>query len=139
MPTKERYALLPEKIKKEQRAKAYYKQRSTISGHIGQIMSARKCRAKQNNIQFNVSLKYLISIFTEKCPVFGTQLSWTESNGFNTSKDDFPSLDRIVPELGYVEGNVRWISYLANKMKQNANSKQLHEFADWVKANIKEK
>lgn len=139
MPVKEKYALLPEKVKKEQRAKAYYKQRSTISGHISQIMAARKCRAKQSNVPFEVSLEYLISIFTETCPVFGTQLSWTKSKGFNTPKDDFPSLDKIVPELGYVEGNVRWISYLANKMKQNANSMQLHKFADWVKTNVKEK
>lgn len=138
MPIKEKYALLSEEDRKNQRSKAYYKQRSTIAGHISQIMAARKCRAKQSNIPFDVSLQYLISIFTEKCPVFEMQLSWTKSTGFNTTKDNFPSLDRIIPELGYVEGNVRWISYLANKMKQNANSKQLHKFADWIKINVKE-
>jgi hypothetical protein len=138
MPTKERYALLPKKVNKEQRLKAYYKQRSTINGHVSQIAAARKCRAKQNNIPFTVSVEYLVSIVTEKCPVFDVPLTWTKSQGFNTSKDNFPSLDRICPNLGYVEGNVIWVSYLANKMKQNANAKQLHKFADWIKTNIKE-
>jgi len=139
MPTKERYALLSETDKKQQRLKGYYKQRSTKAGHISQIASARKCRAKQNNIPFTVSLEYLVSIATDNCPVFGSSLSWTKSTGFNSTKDNFPSLDRIKPELGYIEGNVVWVSYLANKMKQNANSEQLHKFADWIKNNIKEK
>jgi hypothetical protein len=139
MPTKEKYALLSETVKKEQRLKGYYKQRSTKAGHISQIVSARKCRAKQNNIPFTVSLDYLISIATDTCPVFETPLSWTKSTGFNTTKDNFPSLDRIKPDLGYIEGNVVWVSYLANKMKQNANPQQLHKFANWIKNNIKEK
>jgi hypothetical protein len=42
MPTKEKWALLSEKDKKEQRVKSYYKQRSTKAGHISQIASARK-------------------------------------------------------------------------------------------------
>jgi hypothetical protein len=40
-----------------------------------------------------------------------------------------PSLDRILPELGYVPGNVRVISMMANSMKQNATPEQLRTFA----------
>lgn len=138
MPTKEKWALMSEKDKKEQRLKSYYKQRSTKEGHISQIASARKCRAKKENIPFNVSLTYLVSIAVDNCPVFGTPLSWTKSTGFNTTKDNFPSLDRIKPELGYIKGNVIWVSYLANKMKQNANTKQLLKFAHWITDNFKE-
>ena len=33
---------------------------------------------------------------------------------------DSPSLDRIVPELGYVKGNIRVISNRANHLKSDA-------------------
>lgn len=138
MPTKIRYARMSNEQKKKHRKTGYYNQRATLKGHISQIASARKCRAKKQNIPFDVSIEYLISIAPENCPIFGMPLSWTKSTGFNTTKDSFPSLDRIVPELGYVEGNVQWVSYLANKMKQNATPVQLHQFADWIKLNIKE-
>jgi hypothetical protein len=38
-------------------------------------------------------------------------------------------LDKIIPELGYVKGNVRIISTLANTMKSNAIKDQLLTFA----------
>ena len=43
-----------------------------------------------------------------------------------------PSLDRIIPELGYVPGNVQVISHQANTMKSNATLKELKAFAAWV-------
>ena len=38
-------------------------------------------------------------------------------------------MDKIIPELGYVKGNVRIISTLANTMKSNATKDQLLTFA----------
>ena len=37
--------------------------------------------------------------------------------GAGRNNPDNPSLDRVVPELGYVRGNVRVISYWANRLK----------------------
>ena len=138
MPVKEKYALMPLEQKKKHRKTAYYKERSTKKGHISQIARARKCAAKKQNIQFSVSLEYLVSIAPENCPVLGIPLSWSKSSGFNSCKDNFPSIDRHSPTLGYIEGNVVWMSYLANRMKSNATPEQLHKFADWIKLNIKE-
>jgi hypothetical protein len=41
-------------------------------------------------------------------------------------------LDKIVPELGYVKGNVQVISTLANTMKNQASIEQLLTFAHSV-------
>ena len=104
---------------------------STKEGHIKYLFAALKYRTKKHNIQLNVSVEYLVSIAPDKCPVFGTTLSWCERKGKVTHNS--PSLDRIDPKQGYVEGNIQWLSNLANTMKQNATKEQLHLFADWVK------
>jgi hypothetical protein len=62
------------------------------------------------------------------CPVFGTPLR----RGQNQATLDSPELDRIIPALGYVPGNVQWISRRANVMKQSASPKELLQFAEWV-------
>ena len=38
---------------------------------------------------------------------------------------NFPSLDRISPTQGYVEGNVRIISYRANMLKSNSTLEEM--------------
>lgn len=40
-----------------------------------------------------------------------------------------PSIDKIIPELGYVKGNIEVISRKANMMKLNATPEELLEFA----------
>lgn len=64
------------------------------------------------------------------CPVLGVELKVHvgRPGAFSTS----PSLDKIVPELGYVKGNVQVMSQLANQMKGAATPEQLLKFADWI-------
>ena len=45
-----------------------------------------------------------------------------------------PSLDRIIPDLGYVEGNVAFISGAANTLKLNRTPIILRKIADFVEA-----
>jgi hypothetical protein len=102
----------------------------TKLGHIKNIMSARKCYAKQAGWVFDVSAEYLLSIAPDNCPVFNKPLLWCSQS--KTAQQFSPSLDKIVPELGYIEGNVQWISHLANAMKRNASLDQLKQFGEWA-------
>lgn len=88
-----------------------------------------RARAYDKKIGFNLTVAYLESIAPEICPVFGTRLVYDCDRG----NPYVASLDRIVPQLGYVKGNVQIISFLANQMKSNATADQLEQFADWVK------
>lgn len=78
----------------------------------GVLTNARN-RAEEKGVPFDIDVEYLLSIFPSdnKCPVFGIELVW----GGDTKNS--PSLDRIHPALGYVKGNLIWVSDYANKLK----------------------
>ena len=80
-------------------------------------------RAKKNNIPFN--LEYTDVIIPEKCPILEIPIF----RGNKRHIPNSPSLDRLIPELGYVKGNVRVISYKANTMKSDASVEEIKMFA----------
>ena len=61
------------------------------------------------------------------CPVLGIPLVI----GVGVPHSGSPSLDRIIPELGYVPGNVEVISHKANAMKQDASAWELFQFSQY--------
>jgi hypothetical protein len=91
------------------------------------IWAKQKC--KKYNIPFN--LKESDVEYTGKCAVFGTDLV---KNG--SVNDNSPTLDRIIPELGYVKGNVRVISHLANRIKSNGTLDQLKLVVKYVENEV---
>ncbi len=113
--------------------------------HIGRFFQQSKSRAQNKNVPFTVTLKYLRDTAVDYCPVFGHKFVWGRSHlGKGKTTGDSPSLDRIIPELGYVPGNVVFISHNANRIKNNATEKELYAVADWLhearkKVNVNEK
>jgi hypothetical protein len=89
------------------------------------FMNARS-RAKRNNIPFNVTYEDLLPLPTV-CPVLGIKLDYAAVK----ANDECPSLDKIIPALGYIKGNVRVISYRANKLKNDANPEELKKVLDY--------
>ncbi len=73
----------------------------------------RRCKAK--NLSFNLDEDYIKSIETVTCPVFGTTLIYSES--LTSANPDGAQLDRIVPNLGYIKGNVKFILFYLHEMK----------------------
>lgn len=92
------------------------------------MLRSAKHRAKRQGIPFDLTLADIV--IPEICPVLGVPLVCNAGTG--SAKQDSPSLDKIVPELGYVKGNIQVVSYLANVMKHDATPEQLILFAEWV-------
>lgn len=113
------------------------KYRGTQRGHIGRALSKARERSKEKNLPIDIDLDYLCSIATDRCPAFGTVFDWGQK-GDKKASPDGPSLDRVIPDLGYVKGNVVFISNQANKIKQDVTEKELYAVADWLHDKRKE-
>lgn len=89
-----------------------------IRTRIARTLSVVKSSCLKNDIPYGMTVDDLYPL-PLSCPVFCTPLNWM-SEGKGTSHDH-PTIDRMVPELGYVKGNVRIISNRANRLKNNAS------------------
>lgn len=93
-----------------------------------QVWASAKRRAASRGIPFEITVEDIV--LPTHCPVLGMEL--VRNNGSVCGGKNSYSLDRIVPALGYVKGNVQVISRMANAMKQDATPEQLHMFAMWI-------
>ena len=93
-----------------------------------QMRASASKRAKKFNLPFEIDLEYILDHCKDECPILGVNLKYGGGDKSNHSA----SLDRIVPYLGYVKGNVMVISNLANTMKSNATKEDLLEFAQYM-------
>lgn len=109
------------------------KHRSTKNGHITAFLAGARRRSKRDGVPFSLTKEYLLSIATDKCPIFHTPFEWGVSRlGAGHSKPNGPTLDRVEPHLGYVEGNVAFISVRANRLKDNGTMQDHYDIADWI-------
>lgn len=88
------------------------------------VFKAIKSRALKEGLPFNLDLKDIIAPKT--CPVFGIPLDGSTYN-------NRPSVDRLIPEKGYVKDNVRVISLKANRLKSNCSVEDLQKLIDYIK------
>lgn len=87
----------------------------------------KKAECKKKGIPYNLTPAYLESIWTDECPVFGRPFV-----RFDKTHSDSPALDRITPSLGYVEGNVVYLSARANRIKYDATVEELRQVLKFV-------
>lgn len=85
-----------------------------------------KYRSEKRGIPFSISASDFGNLPTH-CPVLGMVLTW------GVAGDAAPSVDRLVPSLGYVPGNCFIISYRANRLKSDCTGPdELRRVADFL-------
>jgi hypothetical protein len=114
----------PEKWKKWARD-SYHRRKNDPEKVVGFLLKDARVRAKKKNVPYELTEEDLLPLPTH-CPVMGVP--------FDKSRRYSRSLDRIIPEKGYVKGNVQIISQLANAMKWDSTSEERLAFAKWVLA-----
>jgi hypothetical protein len=106
------------------------KYRATKRGHIATLLSRAKRRAKSDNLPFDLDLEYLAGLPSDNCPILGFSLAWCANAKYR--QDDAPSLDKINPALGYIKGNVAWVSWRANRIKNDGNAEEHRLISEWI-------
>lgn len=105
---------------------AYHNQRLSIARQNA------KTRAHKAGVDFDLTHAHLRAIFPadRRCPALGTLMVW------GGDSDSSPTLDRIVPTLGYVHGNVEFLSNRANRIKSNATTDEVVRVANYLKGKL---
>jgi hypothetical protein len=94
----------------------------------GKWLTDIRRRARKEGLKFDLTREDFV--IPEKCPALGIPIVRGHEN-----MEHWPSIDRIIPERGYVKGNVRVISARANTIKRDATLSELEKIVEYVRAN----
>lgn len=84
-----------------------------------ELLKRSRRNAKDKGVPFEIKLSDII--IPRYCPVFGIELK--PQRGIRSKAS--PSLDRVIPVLGYVPGNVEVVSWRANRLKSDATLEEI--------------
>ena len=120
----------------EKRSKHAERIRSDYKWYCKKLLSQLRHRAKKDAVPFNLTLEDLIHEYEAqdgRCRYTGKVLDFTLKNiRKGMPHRDFPSLDRKIPSRGYVLGNVDWVTYGVNRMKNDFSEEEFISFCHLV-------
>lgn len=95
---------------------AYY---LTVKGRASHMLNNAKSRAKRKNIPFELDAEWIRErLRAGKCEVTNIPFVFAINGGRGHTENSFsPSIDRIVPELGYTKDNCRVICWIYNRAR----------------------
>jgi hypothetical protein len=89
-------------------------------------------RAKKVGVAFEIDTQWVIDHMPIQCPCCQKPFRQGDSTGRGQKAKDRPSLDRIVPELGYTKENTRIICTWCNIIKNDGTEKNHRMIAQWL-------
>lgn len=92
------------------------------------LLLSSRTRARRKELPFNLTLEDIV--IPTVCPILG--ISMFTLKGKRT--DNTPSLDRKIPEKGYVKGNVAIVSWRANRLKNDASLDELKRIVAYLES-----
>lgn len=96
---------------------------------IQQMIARARRRARQYQIDYNLTYEYLVAIWPDDvvCPVLGIELDLSGEILHRCA-----SIDRIDNTRGYVQGNVSVVSFRANSIKSDATLQELERLVEYM-------
>jgi len=116
---------------------AYHKRRreKNLTYRIQIIRGFARRRAKQKGVPFDAEAvtDFLRGAFAAHaaCPACGRPFNL---KNHSPGAFDSPSLDRLRPERGYVEGNLALICWRCNMLKRDATLEELESVVRWLRS-----
>lgn len=93
---------------------------------VTDLLCGVRQRCKRDGIPYNITREDIV--VPDYCPALGIPLKTGDGHASHNS----PSIDRLIPELGYVKGNVHVISHKANTMKSDATLDELRNLVKFL-------
>lgn len=121
--------LTPEQLVKHHEQEKNRLKKYRGNSKIKALCVSAKRRAKEQNVPFNITCEDII--IPEKCPILNIKLQ----TAIGLATDQSPSLDKIIPKLGYIKGNIKVISRRANRIKDNGSAEEHEKIADYIREN----
>lgn len=111
----------PEIRKKQALSTKHARQRDVLPF----LVRAARYRAKKRGLPFELTVEWARGIWTGRCAVTG--IAFRIGDGCQTSFS--PSIDKIVPELGYTPSNSRFVLAGINSLKGNGTDEDVRYVA----------
>lgn len=80
-----------------------------------------KMRSKRAGLPCTIALSDVLDLVGDVCPLLGLPLIYAQPK----LSDNSPSLDKKLPDKGYIPGNVGVISHRANRLKSDSTIEEL--------------
>ena len=118
-------------VKRRQKAEAHFKRWGNKDDSELYKSQRAKFRTKKYNAErightWDVDFGELE--WPTHCPILGIELDYF--NSFRS--ENSPSFDQLIPGNGYTKGNVRVISYRANRIKNDGTAAEHRAIADYL-------
>ena len=94
------------------------------------LLRSARYRSKRDGISCNIDLGDVV--IPSHCPALGIPLR------FGSISDNSPTLDRIIPALGYTKGNVIVVANLTNRIKSSGTPLEVLRVAKFYLNLLKE-
>jgi hypothetical protein len=94
------------------------------------MVNKARDRSKKKGLPFAITAEDIH--IPQVCPVLGIPLFWGEEQ----NSDNSPSLDCLIPALGYTKGNIFVISTRANRIKNDATLGELEKITNWTRERL---
>lgn len=106
---------------------------------VKDICSKAKIRAKQYGVSFNIDVKYLLKLWDiqeGRCALSNRIFDVRKYRNKEKVVADTPSLDRIVPDKGYIKGNVRFVTFQTNSALNSYGEEALISLCKDILSNV---
>ena len=95
------------------------------------LVMCAQTRARRDGLPYDITVENMA--WPTHCPVLGIALDYNRTAaGDRKIRNNSPTIDRRVNELGYVVGNAFVISHRANRIKSDATAEELMRVAAYA-------
>ena len=87
---------------------------------LRRLLAEARRRARNKELSFDLTMEWLETMIVSHCPITLQPIDWLKEQVVNGKPGrNSPSIDRIIPELGYVQSNCSIISHRGNAIKSS--------------------